>query len=132
MRRSFFFPTNNVPRPSEGAFFAHEHNLGHHDNLSCWDGRRGNFQRDHYPPHATYGIVYGMKKTTVYLPDDLKAALERAAVDRGRSEADLIREAVRELTRNIEPPRPRLPLFSSGDPTLAERVDEELQGFGES
>jgi hypothetical protein len=24
-----------------------------------------------------------------------------------------------------------LPLFSSGDPTLAERVDEELAGFGE-
>jgi plasmid stability protein len=71
-----------------------------------------------------------MKKSTVYLPDDLKAALERAAAARGRSEADLIREAVRELTRNLEPPRPRLPLFSSDDPTLAERVDEALEGFG--
>ncbi len=72
-----------------------------------------------------------MKKTTVYLPDELKAALERAAA-RGRSEAELVREAVRELTQRLEPPRPRLPLFSSGDPTLAERVDEELrEGFGE-
>ena len=76
-----------------------------------------------------YGSVYGMKKTTVYLPDELKAALERAA--QGRSEAELVREAVRELTQRLEPPRPRLPLFSSGDPTLAERVDEELrEGFG--
>ena len=80
---------------------------------------------------ATYGKIYGMRKTTVYLPDDLKAALERVAAAQGRSEAELIREAIRELTRRLEPPRPRLPLFSSGEPTLAERVDEELKkGFG--
>jgi len=72
-----------------------------------------------------------MKKTTVYLPETLKTALGRVAAERGRSEAELIREAVRELVRSSEPPRPRLPLFSSGDPTLAERVDEELAGFGE-
>jgi Arc/MetJ-type ribon-helix-helix transcriptional regulator len=73
-----------------------------------------------------------MKKTTVYLPDDLKEALGRAAEARGTSEAGLIREAVRELVRELlEPPKPRLPLFASGDPTLAERVDEELRGFGE-
>ena len=72
-----------------------------------------------------------MKKTTVYLPEDLKSALGRVAAERGRSEAELIREAVRELIRNSELPHPRLPLFSSGDPRLAERVDEELAGFGE-
>lgn len=73
-----------------------------------------------------------MKKITVYLPDELKAALERTAAARGRSQADLIREAVRELTRGLEQPKPRLPLFSGGkDPTLAERFDEELRGFGE-
>lgn len=72
-----------------------------------------------------------MKKTSIYLPDDLKAALERAAVARGQSEAELIREAVRKLTQDVEQPRPKLPLFSSGDPTLAQRVDEELKkGFG--
>ena len=72
-----------------------------------------------------------MKKTTVYLPDELKAALEQAAAREGRSEADLIREAVRVLTQSLEPPRPKLPLFSGSDPTLAERFDEELRGFGE-
>ncbi len=72
-----------------------------------------------------------MKKTTVYLPEDLKFALGRLATERGRSEAELIREAIRDLVKDAEPPRPRLPLFSSGDPTLAERVDEELAGFGE-
>lgn len=74
-----------------------------------------------------------MKKTTVYLPDELKADLERVAVAQGRSEAELIREAVRELTRNLEQPKPRLPLFhSDADPTLAQRFEEELRGFGES
>ena len=72
-----------------------------------------------------------MKKTTVYLPDDLKSALGRIAAYMRRSEAELIREAVRELVRDSEPPRPRLPLFSSEDPTLARRFEEELRGFGE-
>ena len=72
-----------------------------------------------------------MKKTTVYLPEDLKSALGRIAAERGRSEAELIREAVRDLVRDSEPPRPRLPLFSSEDPTLARRFEEELRGFGE-
>ena len=71
-----------------------------------------------------------MKKTTVYLPDELKAALERAAAQ-GRSEAELVREAVRELTQRLAPPRPRLPLFRGKDPTLAGRFDEELRGSGE-
>jgi len=76
--------------------------------------------------------MYGMRKTTVYLPDDLKRSLERAAHSRGTSEAELIREAVQALLETTEPPRPRVPLFNSGQPGLAERVDEELAGFGES
>lgn len=78
-----------------------------------------------------YGIMYGMKKTTIYLPEDLEAALKRASARQGRSEAEIIREAVRGFLDSTPPPRPRLPLFRSGDPTLAERVDEELSGFGE-
>jgi len=72
-----------------------------------------------------------MKKTTVYLPEDLKSALGRIAKEKGRSEAELIREAIRDLVQDTEPPRPRLPLFASGDPTLARRFEEELRGFGE-
>jgi Arc/MetJ-type ribon-helix-helix transcriptional regulator len=75
--------------------------------------------------------MYGMKKTTVYLPEDLDAALKRASARQGRSEAEIIREAMRNFIESMPPPRPRLPLFRSGDPTLAERVDEELDGFGE-
>ena len=79
-----------------------------------------------------YGIGYGMQKTTVYIPEDVKRALSRVAASRGVSEAELIREALRVLTSQETPPKPRLPLFKSGKPRLAERVDEALSGFGES
>ena len=72
-----------------------------------------------------------MEKTTVYLPDNLKHALERAAEARGCSEAELIREAIRTVTADVAPPRPRLPLFNSGKRGLAERIDRVLAGFGE-
>ena len=73
-----------------------------------------------------------MKKTTVYLPDELKRDLKRAAAQSGRSEAELIRMGVESIVELELTPKPRIPLFSSGDPTLAERVDEILaEGFGE-
>jgi hypothetical protein len=73
----------------------------------------------------------GIRKTTVYPPDDLKAALARLASETGRSEAELIREGVRLVSKNTAVPDPSLPLFSSATPDLAERVDEHLGGFGE-
>lgn len=81
-------------------------------------------------PRTTYGTIYGtVKRTTVYLPDDLKGKLEQMAAASGRSEAELIREALERLTE-AEAPRPRLPLFVSGDP-IAHRVDQLLsEGFG--
>jgi hypothetical protein len=76
--------------------------------------------------------MYGMQKTTVYIPKDVKRALGQAAAARGVSEAELIREALRTLTSKTTPPRPYLPLFKSGNPRLAERVDKALLEFGES
>ena len=74
-----------------------------------------------------------MIKTTVYLSESAKRQLARKAKERGLSEAELIREGIqRVITEQSRPaPRPRAPLFASGDPTLARRVDEELaKGFG--
>jgi hypothetical protein len=73
----------------------------------------------------------GMEKTTVYLPDDLKRALRRAARATGRSEAELVREGIGLVTGVHRIAEPRLPLFESGQPDLAERVDVALGGFGE-
>jgi Arc/MetJ-type ribon-helix-helix transcriptional regulator len=72
-----------------------------------------------------------MQKTTVYLPDALKRRLAQAAHRGGQSEAALIRTAIERLLDEEARPAPTLPLFRSGDPTLAERVDEALTGFGE-
>lgn len=73
-----------------------------------------------------------MRKTTVYVPDELKRALAQTAASRGCSEAELIREALRAVTVCATPPRARLPLFSSRNPRLTERIDNALAGFGES
>lgn len=78
-----------------------------------------------------FGRMYVMQMATVYVPDDLKRALTREAVARGISEAELIRDALRRLTSSSRPPRPRLPLFNSGKPRLAERVEQAVAGFGE-
>lgn len=80
----------------------------------------------------TYGRMYGMNKTTVYLPAQLKDALARAAHRRRISEAELIREGVAMAIARDEPRKPRIPLFASSQMDLAERFDELLAGFGES
>ncbi|MCY7419526.1 MAG: ribbon-helix-helix domain-containing protein [Chloroflexi bacterium] len=72
-----------------------------------------------------------MAKTTVYLPPGLRSALKATARARKVSEAMLIREGIMLVTAGTGPPPPRVPLFASGDPTLAERVDEALRGFGD-
>lgn len=83
------------------------------------------------PGSASGGTLYGMTKTTVYLSDDTKQRLSREAQRRGVSEASLIREAI-ETMLTEERPRPQVPLFRSGRPSVAAGVDAELDrlGFG--
>ena len=70
--------------------------------------------------------MYGMsRKTTVYFPDDLKVAIERAAARRQLSEAEVIRQAV---AGALEAPRPT-PGLLEVEP-FAERTEELLGGFG--
>ncbi len=71
-----------------------------------------------------------MTKTTVYLPAELKRALTRLARQRGCSEAELLREAVSRLAGEEDAPRPKLPLFRSTGPSIAQDVDRALDGFG--
>lgn len=75
--------------------------------------------------------MYGVKRTTIYLPEDLKRSLARAAHEEKRTEADLIREGIERLLQSRRP-EPRIPLFKSGKPDLAENVDRLLDGFGEA
>ncbi|MGH9250962.1 MAG: CopG family transcriptional regulator [Acidimicrobiales bacterium] len=65
-------------------------------------------------------------KTTIYLPDELKAAVEGEARRRGVSEAEVMRQAI---AGAVARPRPRFGIID-GEP-MAERVEELLAGFGE-
>lgn len=71
-----------------------------------------------------------MVRTTIYLPEELKQALEAKARREGRTEADIIRDS---LERTLRPStnRPWAALFNSGHRDTSERVDEILaEGFG--
>jgi len=70
-----------------------------------------------------------MEKTTLYLPEDLKSAVKRAAAERGVSEAEIIRESIRQSVGGVRP-RARGALYSSGQP-IARDAEELLAGFGE-
>lgn len=72
------------------------------------------------------GTIYGMTKTTIYLPADLKQAVAREARQRGLPEAEVIRQAIATALRR---PAPRSGLFASA--AFAERADEVMAGFGE-
>jgi plasmid stability protein len=72
-----------------------------------------------------------MNKTTFYLPDDLKRSLRMMAAASGRSEADLIREAISAQVQAHTRPRPQGQLFESGEPSLAVSAEEALAGFGD-
>ena len=73
-----------------------------------------------------------MKKTTIYLPDELKQEIELAAKVDGSSEAEIMREALEAAMKRRLPPKPRIPLFAKGKfpRDLSERVDDSLRGFG--
>lgn len=73
--------------------------------------------------------MYGMEKTTLYLPDDLKSAVKVAAAQRGVSEAEVIRDSIRQAVGGARP-RPHGALFHGTRP-IARHTDEALAGFGE-
>ena len=71
-----------------------------------------------------------MKKTTIYLPEDLLTAIKLEAAAQNCSEASLIRSALeRELSSRLNPPLPSFGLFSDGGLDI-ENLDKALVGFG--
>lgn len=69
-----------------------------------------------------------MVRTTIYLPDDLKAALEARAEADGRTEADVIREALTEKLRGTGKTARDLSfgVFDSGTANTSTDVDAIL------
>ena len=74
-----------------------------------------------------------MRKTSIYLDDDVDAALTYRALREHRSKADVIRAALRAAADEGARPRPRAIGVFEGPGDLASRVDEYLAetGFGE-
>lgn len=75
------------------------------------------------------GTIYGMQKTTVYLPEELDLRLEAEAQASGLSKAELIRRGVTALLEASDRPKRSgpLPVFDSGRPRTAEELDDELR-----
>ncbi len=72
-----------------------------------------------------------MKKTTVYLDEESLRAIKALSRSSGKSEAALIREAVRTYVRQRTKPSLRCVGAGEGPEDLAERADEHLaSGFG--
>jgi hypothetical protein len=67
-----------------------------------------------------------MVKTTVYLDERDVAALRRMAAETGRSQADIIREAVGRATREIGPRRLRSAAVGHGDGASVARAADEI------
>lgn len=67
-----------------------------------------------------------MNKTTVYLTDDLRDGVKRLTAARGVAEAEVIRDAIRQVVAK-DRPKPKFGLISGGEP-IAHRVDELLKG----
>ena len=72
--------------------------------------------------------MYGMDKTTVYLPADLKARVTAVARRKKIAEAEVIRDAIRAA---VEPARPSPTPALFAAEAFADRVDDLLPGFGE-
>ena len=69
-----------------------------------------------------------MVKTTVYLDTDVVLSLRRMAESQGRSQAELIRDALQTYTQKTK--RPKLPgigEFDSGHTDTSSRADEILR-----
>lgn len=74
------------------------------------------------------GTIYGMHKTTVYLPEDLDLRLQAEAEAAGLSKAELIRRGVTALLDSSDTPKRSgpLPVFDSGRPRTVDELDDAL------
>jgi predicted DNA-binding protein len=68
-----------------------------------------------------------MVKTTVYLEDEVAVALRQLSAVRGRSQAELVRDALAKYTQAVARPAPKgLGKYRSGEPDVAQRAKDIL------
>lgn len=76
------------------------------------------------------GTLYGMVKTTVYLPEELEMRLDAEAAATGVSKAELIRRGIGMLLAVSDTPKrsAALPVFHSGRSRTAREMDDDIYG----
>ena len=75
-----------------------------------------------------YGTIYSVVKTTVYLDPDLALSIRQLAEIQGRSQAELIREALQAYARQAPPPKPKgMGMYRSGRSDVSGRYRELLR-----
>ncbi|MHB8718176.1 MAG: ribbon-helix-helix domain-containing protein [Candidatus Dormibacteria bacterium] len=74
-----------------------------------------------------------MRKSSIYIDEDVDLALTRMAAAEGRSKADLIRDSLRATVAPALRIKPRAAGVFAGPADLAARADDHLTeaGFGE-
>jgi hypothetical protein len=75
--------------------------------------------------------MYGMVKTTLYLPDDLKRGVERAARQKQISEAEMIRTAIADALVQLERPKPVGGFLTGEWEAVDWNTNDWLEGFGD-
>ncbi len=69
-----------------------------------------------------------MTKTTVYLDPEMALALRQMAEVQGRSQAEIIRQALETFTRSVKQPKiPGIGEFDSGHTDTSERAEQLLR-----
>jgi hypothetical protein len=73
-----------------------------------------------------------VKKTSIYLDDELDRALAQRAAEEGLSKAELIRRTLTGVVARPSRPKPAVAVFDSGAGVLSVDTDERLrrEGFG--
>jgi predicted transcriptional regulator len=67
-------------------------------------------------------------KTTVYLDPEMALALRQMAEVQGRSQAEIIRQALETFTRSVKQPKiPGIGEFDSGHTDTSERAEQLLR-----
>lgn len=79
-------------------------------------------------------MLLEMRKTSIYIDEEVDIALSRRAEQEGTTKAAIIRRALRDAAGSSLRVKPRAKGVFAGPADLAERADDHLAetGFGES
>jgi hypothetical protein len=69
-----------------------------------------------------------MVKTTIYMEPEVALTLRQLAAVQGRSQAEIIREAIRAYTKSAGRPRPKgIGAYQSGRSDVSERAEQLMR-----